>query len=41
MVLEAKLGKGMISESWENYLKIGINEIKPLEDSVKKIISLL
>ena len=22
--------------SWENYLKIGINEIKPLEDSVKK-----
>ena len=27
--------------SWENYLKIGINEIKPLEDSVKKIISLL
>ncbi len=27
--------------SWENYVKIKVNEIKPLEDNVKKIISLL
>jgi len=27
--------------SWENYVKIRVNEIKPLEDNVKKIISLL